>query len=101
MAHSRRSSHQQVPSWLYKLSFLSVMLLALALAVAGIFGFIESLKIVAYWIEKVALLFAVIVPCFMSYYHARVKTKGWYYLWIAAVIIVAVCYVLVLVGAII
>lgn len=82
-------------SWLSVLSYVAVMLLGLALTITFICKMTKlSAGNVPYYIERVALAIAIIVPVFLSYYEARRKTTVWFVLWVIATVLIVVFYIL-------
>jgi ABC-type xylose transport system permease subunit len=74
------------------------MLLGLALLLSWILSALGLSTDVARWIENIAIAIALIIPLFLSYYEARRRGTAWFVLWIIAVILVIVFYVLNRVG---
>lgn len=91
---SNNSSRSTV-SWLALFSFVAVMLLGLALMLSFIFSKLNiggaSLPGI---IERIGLGIALIAPAVLSYREARKQSTGWFVLWVIAVILVVVFYIL-------
>lgn len=90
----RRRTRATAPRWLYLISFVAITLLALALMLSKVFGWIDGMGSVANYIERIALAFAIVVPAFLSYYQARSMNLGWFVVWIISIILVIVFYIL-------
>ncbi len=81
-------------SWLALFAFIAVMLLGLALLLSFILGRLNINSNIVWILERVALAIAVIIPLVLSYREARRLGTAWFVLWIIAVILVIVFYVL-------
>lgn len=97
----RTTTSRSTPGWLKLFSFIAVMLLGLALVISVVLGkwiHVSGAVSVAKWIEKIAIAIALVVPLFLSYYEARYnKSQVWFILWIIAVILIVVFYILAIV----
>lgn len=93
---TRTTYTRSAGSWLSVFSYIAVMLLGLGITISVVFGWINNATIngVAAWIKHIAIAIALIVPLFYSYYEARRHGTTWFILWIVAVILVVVFYVL-------
>ena len=83
------------------LSFIAILLLGLALMLGMVFGWIGNMNGFRGWIERIALAIAIVVPLILSGRYAirrwRDRSRSgtvWFVLWIIAVILVVVFYVL-------
>lgn len=95
MANRKNSNNNRSNSgWLSLFSFVAIMLLGLALMLAFIFDALKVNESISTWIERIALAIAMIVPAVMSYREARKKTTVWFVLWVIAVVLVVVFYIL-------
>ncbi len=82
-------------SWLALFSFIAVMLLGLALAISLVLGkWVNGAESVAAWIQRIAIAIALVVPLIYSYYEARRHGTVWFVLWVIAVILIVVFYIL-------
>ncbi|MCL2062008.1 MAG: hypothetical protein FWH03_05220 [Firmicutes bacterium] len=89
--------------WLQLFSFIAIMLLALALMLSwllmalGVGTHVAGLGWgagFAGWLSRIAIAMALTVPMFLSYYEARRQGTVWFVLWVIAIILVVVFYVL-------
>ena len=95
MATRRTSTHTySIPRMLRMLSFVSVMLLGLAITISAILGWIGTAAKIAGYIREIALLIGIIVLCWYSYYDAVTRTRGWFIAWVIAVVLIVVFYIL-------
>ena len=77
------------------LAFIAIMLLGLALMLRFILGAIDSVNDgISGWIERVALAIAIFIPALLSYREARRRGTVWFVLWVIAIILVVVFYIL-------
>lgn len=90
----RSGSGRSTGGWLRFFAFVSIMLLGLALAISFIFNRLGVAESISTWITRIALGIAILIPAFLSYYEARNKSTVWFVLWIIAVVLVAVFYIL-------
>lgn len=82
-------------SWLGLFSFVSVMLLGLAITLTVLLGrFVDDISQITSLIEKIAIAIALVVPLVFSYREARRHGTAWFVLWIIAVILIIVFYIL-------
>jgi hypothetical protein len=70
------------------------MLLGLALLLSFIFNRVGINTTIVWIIERVAIAIAIMIPLVLSYREARRLGTVWFVLWIIAVILVVVFYVL-------
>lgn len=88
-----------VPYALRTMAYVSVMILALGIVVGVVLGWIDgavktNLAAVSGWIKNIALLIGVIVLCCYSYFDAVTRNRTWFILWIVAVVLIVVFYIL-------
>ena len=83
-----------VPKLCKVLSFVAVMLMGLGIAIGVVLGFFEPFAAIGNWIKNIAIAIGMIALCWYSYYEARLHGQTWFILWIIAVILVVVFYVL-------
>ena len=79
-------------------SFIIVLLLGLALVLSFVFFWIPGVSAFAGWIEHIAIAAALIIPLILSYREARVRGTVWFVLWVIAVVLIVVFYILLRVG---
>ncbi len=89
-----RTRTYSIPRILKMLSFVSVMLLALAIAIGVVLGWFPKVAAIGGWIKNIALLIGVIVLCWYSFYDAVTRSRTWFILWIVAVVLIVVFYIL-------
>lgn len=95
MATRRTRTHTYtIPHVLRMLSYVSVLLLGLAIALGVVLGWFPGVAQVGGWIKNIALLIGVIVLCWYSYYDAVTRSRAWFIVWIIAVVLVVVFYIL-------
>jgi len=75
------------------LAFLAVMILALALAASLVLFWIPGVSVVAQWVQRIIIGLVLIVPMFVSYPEARRRGTVWFVLWIIAIILIVVFYI--------
>lgn len=91
---AKKSSSRGTWSWLALFSFVAVMLLALALVLSFIFGWIDAVAGAAAYIERVAMGIAISVPLVLSYREARRQSQTWFIIWVVAAVLVVIFYIL-------
>ena len=94
MANRKNNNNRSNSSWLALFSFVAVMLLGLALMISFICSALDGNESVSSFIERIAFGIAMVVPAVMSYREARRKTSVWFVLWVIAVVLVVVFYIL-------
>lgn len=97
MARKTRSTREYtVPRIVKQLSFVAVLLMGLGIAIGVAFGWIHSATInnIGGWIKNIAIAIGLIALCMYSYYEARSHSITWFALWIVAVVLIVVFYVL-------
>jgi len=84
-------------------SLIIIIVLGAALATSLTLGIIhasvrtagtEWLMHVAFWTERIAVAFALVIPIMFSYREARARGTAMFIVWIISVIIIAVVYLL-------
>ncbi len=83
-----------VPKLVKILSFVSVMLMGLGITIGVVLGFFDSFAAIGAWIKNIALAIGLIALCWYSYYEARLHGRTWFTLWIVAVVLIVVFYIL-------
>ncbi len=85
-----------VPKICKVLSFVAVMLMGLGIAIGVALGWLKSSTInnIGAWIKNIAIAIGMIALCWYSYYEARLHGTTWFALWIVAVVLIIVFYVL-------
>ncbi|MDE6398627.1 MAG: hypothetical protein K2L51_04840 [Clostridiales bacterium] len=83
-----------VPKICKVLSFIAVMLMGLGIAIGVVLGFIESCASIGNWIKSIAIAIGLIALCWYSYYEARLHGRTWFALWVVAVVLIVVFYIL-------
>ncbi|MCI8459136.1 MAG: hypothetical protein HFE46_05680 [Clostridia bacterium] len=83
-----------VPKICKVLSFVAVMLMGLGIAIGVVLGFIEQCAAIGNWIKNIAIGIGLIALCWYSYYEARLHGRTWFTLWVIAVVLIVVFYVL-------
>lgn len=82
-------------SWLALFSFIAVMLMGLGIAIGVILGnWVSGAASVGNWIKNIAIAIGLLVPMFYSFYEARRQGTVWFVLWVIAVILIIVFYIL-------
>ena len=83
-----------VPRIVKQLSFVAVLFMGLGIAIGVVFGWIDALASVGGWIKSIAIAIGLIALCLYSYYEARRHGTTWFVLWIVAVVLIVVFYIL-------
>ena len=91
---SRRTYTYSIPSFLRTLSYVVVLLLALAITIGAILGWWKEFAQIAGYIKGIAMTIGLIVLCWYSYYDARTRNSTWFIIWVVAVVIVIVFQIL-------
>lgn len=97
MARKTRTTREYtVPRIVKQLSFIAVLLMGLGIAIGVAFGWIHSATInnVGAWIKHIAIAIGLIALCMYSYYEARNHGMSWFILWVVAVVLIVVFYIL-------
>jgi len=100
VSRKSKNSNRGTGDFLAFLSFVAVMLLGLAFALARLFGWLADITEIfdfgvtaARWIQNIAIAVALIIPLALSFRVARKKGTLWFILWLIAVVLVVVFYV--------
>ena len=91
---TKRTYVYTVPKACRILSYVSVLLMGLGIAIGVVFGFFTPLASVGAWIKNIAIAIGLIGICWISYYEARSKNRTWFTLWAVAVVLIIVFYIL-------
>lgn len=91
---SRRRTTGGRGTWLGLFAFISVMLLALGIALGWILPALKVATDVARILKDIAIGIALVIPAIYSFYEARRRGIVWFVLWVIAIILVAVFYIL-------
>lgn len=85
-----------VPNIVRALSFVAVMLMGLGIAIGVVFGWLGSATInsIGGYVKSIAIAIGLIALCWYSYYYARYQGSTWFVLWIVAVVLIVVFYIL-------
>ena len=97
MAKKTKTRHTytySVPKACRVLSFISVMLMGLGIAIGVVFGFFDALAAVGNYIKSIAIAIGLVGLCWISYYEARVHGQKWFIAWVVAVVLIVVFYIL-------
>lgn len=87
----------RIPRACKQLAFVAVLLMGLGIAIGVVLGFFEPCARVGRWIKDIAIAIGLIGLCWVSYYEARRPRHNrttWFCLWVVAVILVVVFYIL-------
>ena len=95
---SRRTRGNGTGDGLTFFSLIVVLVLGAALALVLIFGFIDAVRGFGFWVERIAIGAALVIPIILSYREARARRRVWFVLWVIAVILIVVLYILLMTG---
>ncbi len=91
---TRRTYTYSIPGFLRTLSYVVVLLIALAITIGAVLGWWSAFAAIAGYIKGIAMTIGLIVLCWYSYYDARMRNRTWFIIWVVAVIIVIVFQIL-------
>ncbi|MCI9518549.1 MAG: hypothetical protein HFK08_04735 [Clostridia bacterium] len=91
---TRRTYTYTIPGFLRTLSYIVVLMIALAIAIGAVLGWWKEFAAIAGYIKGIAMTIGLIVLCWYSYYDARMRNRTWFIVWVVAVIIVIVFQIL-------
>ena len=94
MATRRTTRTYSIPHILRVLSYVTVLLLALGIALSVVLVWIPGAPAMGGWIKNIALLIGITVLCWYSYYDARTRSNTWFIVWIVAVVVIIVFYII-------
>lgn len=78
------------------IAFVAVLLMGLGIAIGVALNWTGNATIMSIgnWLKNIAILLGLLVAIFYSYRAARTKTRVWFVLWIVAVVLIIVFYVI-------
>ncbi len=85
-----------VPRIVRQLSFVAVLLMGLGIAIGVALGWLKSSTVnnIGAWIKNIAIAIGLIALCLYSFYEARRRSMTWFALWVVAVVLIVVFYIL-------
>ena len=91
---TKRTYTYTIPKACRIISFVAVLLMGLGIAIGVALGFINGAAGAGEWIKNVAIAIGLIGLCWISYYEARLHGRTWLILWVVAVVLIVVFYIL-------
>ena len=81
---TRRTYTYTIPGFLRTLSYIVVLMIALAIAIGAVLGWWKEFAAIAGYIKGIAMTIGLIVLCWYSYYDARMRNRTWFIVWVVA-----------------